>query len=315
MDERIIHNPHLEVIPDHAGPHYIRKMTHGLITIYANSFTIIRLASKLYYQYDVVFILEFKNVNRHIQSLQHLQNVFPLSGSTGKTFSLPPTCGVGTSGTTGEGITLNVFDDSCALACLSLVCLVHSHLIPELKNAVGHTQPLQYLQNIVTPDVFNLRVVYDSCTLAYSPGRFLLLAGITGKTFLLLVGWIPAEPQAKRSPSMCSIYKWFAIAVCLRTCPWLVVILILFAPDVFDLQRGDYSRMLALVSMPIGTLAGALLDALRHPRLTTLTVWQQFTLSQIWQLEHCGHTYGMVMIHERSQTALVHEGFRAHLYE
>lgn len=79
-------------------------------TIYANSFTIVRLPSKAYYQYDVVFVPELKNADRRIQFIQHLQNV-------------------------------------------------------------------------VAPNQFNPRVVYDGRALAYSPGKALPLAGGTGESF------------------------------------------------------------------------------------------------------------------------------------
>ena len=59
------------------------------------------------------------------------------------------------------------------------LCIV---FIPELKNADRRIQFLQHLQNVVAPNVFNPRVVYDGRALAYSPGRVLPLAGGTGET-------------------------------------------------------------------------------------------------------------------------------------
>ncbi|KAF8811942.1 argonaute-like protein [Phlegmacium glaucopus] len=94
-------------------------------TVYANSFTITRLPSKSYYQYDVVFIPELKNSDRRIQFIQHLQNV-------------------------------------------------------------------------VAPNVFNPRVVYDGRALAYSPGRVLPLAGGTGETFSINLNSNVQAPQDSR---------------------------------------------------------------------------------------------------------------------
>ena len=46
---------------------------------------------------------------------------------------------------------------------------------------------MQHLQNVVAPNVFDPRVVYDGRALAYSPGRALPLAGGTGETVSLLI--------------------------------------------------------------------------------------------------------------------------------
>jgi eukaryotic translation initiation factor 2C len=96
-------------------------------TIFANSFTIIKLPSKAYFQYDVVFIPELKNADRRIQYIQHLQNV-------------------------------------------------------------------------VAPNIFNPRVVYDGRALAYSPGRTLPLAGGTGETFSIHMNSnVQVPPESKGS--------------------------------------------------------------------------------------------------------------------
>jgi len=42
---------------------------------------------------------------------------------------------------------------------------------PELKNGDRPVQLVQHLQNIVAPDIFHPRIVYDGRALAYSPGR------------------------------------------------------------------------------------------------------------------------------------------------
>jgi eukaryotic translation initiation factor 2C len=94
-------------------------------TIYANSFAIVRLPSKAYYQYDVVFIPEVWKVEKRIQLIQHLQNV-------------------------------------------------------------------------VAPNIFNPRVVYDGRALAYSPGRALSLAGGTGETFSINLNSNVQVPQESR---------------------------------------------------------------------------------------------------------------------
>jgi len=96
-------------------------------TIFANSFTIVKLPSKAYYQYDVVFKPELKNADRRIQFLQHLQNV-------------------------------------------------------------------------VAPDIFNPRIVYDGRAIAYSPGRALPLAGGTGETFSLhMNSTVQVPPESRGS--------------------------------------------------------------------------------------------------------------------
>jgi len=96
-------------------------------TIFANSFTIVKLPSKVYYQYDVVFIPELKNGDRRIQFLQHLQNV-------------------------------------------------------------------------VAPNIFNPRIVYDGRALAYSPGRALPLAGGTGETFSIsMYSNVQVPPESRGS--------------------------------------------------------------------------------------------------------------------
>ena len=58
--------------------------------------------------------------------------------------------------------------------------------IPELKNGDRRIKFLQHLQNVVAPNLFNPRIVYDGRALAYSPGRVLPLAGGTGETVSFL---------------------------------------------------------------------------------------------------------------------------------
>jgi eukaryotic translation initiation factor 2C len=94
-------------------------------SIFANSFTIVKLPSKPYFQYDVVFSPELKNGDRRIQFIQHLQNV-------------------------------------------------------------------------VAPNIFHPRIVYDGRALAYSPGRPLPLAGGTGETFSIHMNSnVQAPPDRK----------------------------------------------------------------------------------------------------------------------
>jgi hypothetical protein len=45
---------------------------------------------------------------------------------------------------------------------------------------------MQHLQNVVAPNIFDPRIVYDGRALAYSPGRPLPLAGGTGETVSFL---------------------------------------------------------------------------------------------------------------------------------
>jgi eukaryotic translation initiation factor 2C len=51
-----------------------------------------------------------------------------------------------------------------------------------VKNVDRRIKYIQHLQNVVAPNIFNPRVVYDGRALAYSPGRALHLAGGTGET-------------------------------------------------------------------------------------------------------------------------------------
>jgi hypothetical protein len=63
--------------------------------------------------------------------------------------------------------------------------LIDFHLavfIPELKNGDRRIQFVQHLQNVVAPNIFHPRIVYDGRALAYLPGRPLPLAGGTGET-------------------------------------------------------------------------------------------------------------------------------------
>ena len=53
---------------------------------------------------------------------------------------------------------------------------------PEIKNGDRRIQFVQHLQNVVAPNIFHPRIVYDGRALAYSPGRPLHLAGGTGET-------------------------------------------------------------------------------------------------------------------------------------
>ena len=65
---------------------------------------------------------------------------------------------------------------------LSIDISHHIVFIPELKNTDRRIQFIQHLQNVVAPNLFNPRVVYDGRALAYSPGKALPLAGGTGET-------------------------------------------------------------------------------------------------------------------------------------
>ena len=53
---------------------------------------------------------------------------------------------------------------------------------PEIKNGDRRIQFVQHLQNVVAPNIFHPRIVYDGRALAYSPDRPLHLAGGTGET-------------------------------------------------------------------------------------------------------------------------------------
>lgn len=59
--------------------------------------------------------------------------------------------------------------------------------IPELKNGDGRTQLLQHLQNVVAPNIFGPRIVYEGRALAYSAGRPLPFTGDIGETVSLLL--------------------------------------------------------------------------------------------------------------------------------
>ncbi|KAF8811672.1 hypothetical protein BYT27DRAFT_7252549 [Phlegmacium glaucopus] len=78
--------------------------------------------------------------------------------------------------------------------------------IVESKSAKRHTPSLQHLQNIVAPDVFNLQVVYDSCTLAY----LARLAGFSPLLILINLGFNTQVPQDSREPNPIWPDQWRA---------------------------------------------------------------------------------------------------------
>ena len=66
-----------------------------------------------------------------------------------------------------------------------------------MKNGDHRIQLIQHLQNVVAPNIFHPRIVYDGRALAYSPGRPLPLAAGTGETVSLLF----PLPASLHSPS------------------------------------------------------------------------------------------------------------------
>ena len=123
-------------------------------SIFANSFTVVKLPSKPYFQYDGEFCT-FQCHRLIVPERVMIQWV----SSFVFTLRFP------------------VFD--CYVATL----LVFN---PEMKNGDRRIQLIQHLQNVVAPNIFHPRIVYDGRALAYSPGRPLPLAGGTGETVSLL---------------------------------------------------------------------------------------------------------------------------------
>ena len=48
---------------------------------------------------------------------------------------------------------------------------------PKVKEVHRRRELIHHLQNVVAPDLFNRRIVYDGDSIAYSPGRLPSLAG------------------------------------------------------------------------------------------------------------------------------------------